>query len=147
MSMFSSSENGKSSVRAKSFPVPSGRIPIRGRCLAPAIPFAISFNVPSPPAATMYSQPARTDWRLHFSASPDFLVINTAVGRKRFSAARVRPAFVTDPAVGLKMIYGFTLRQRISNRLSMFECVAQHSAFRSRNFQQVWVHNLYAGTN
>lgn len=108
MSMFSSSENGKPSVRAKSFPVPSGRIPMRGLFRARATPFTTSFNVPSPPAATIYRRPARTACRLHFSASPLFFVIDTALGRNCFSSVKVLCASSTDPAVGLKMMYGFT---------------------------------------
>jgi hypothetical protein len=62
----------------------------------------------------MYSRPARAAWRLHFCASPVFFVIAIAVGRNRFSAANIGCASPTDPAVGLKMMYGFILRQRIS---------------------------------
>jgi hypothetical protein len=66
-------------------------------------------------------------------ASFVFFVTDTAVGRNRFSFATVCWVFPTDPALGLKMICSFVL----SNRLSMFECVAQHSAFRLVNFGQV----------
>src|SRR6059058_1806545 len=122
MSMFSSIENGKPSDRAKSFPVPSGRIPMRGLCRVRATPLTTSFSVPSPPAATMYCRPARAACRLHFSASPLLFVIDTALGRNRFSSAKIRGASATDPAVGLKIMYGFTVEQR-----------TQHNDCRSSN--------------
>ena len=40
--------------------------------------------------------------------APLLFVIETALGRNRFSFAKIRGASAPDPAVGLKIMYGFT---------------------------------------
>jgi hypothetical protein len=81
------------------------------------------------PATIINPPPRRAARRDSFSASPRFLVGTNATGRKRFNSASVRCLSVPDPAIGLKIMNGFTSRGEIAQRLSIFDGSAQHFRF------------------
>ena len=93
---------GASRVRAKSFPVPSGKIPRAALQPPRAIPFTTSFNVPSPPADTTRSKSEAS--LANFSASPVCSLMQKRSGFNPPKRSRIASMFFTPPAIGLRMM-------------------------------------------
>ena len=94
-------------VRAKSLPVPNGINPMRTLPEDSPIPLITSFKVPSPPAATIRSQPRFKAARAKRPAVPRLeVILRVAAGRERSRSIKASGS-LAEPAAGLRMIQVF----------------------------------------
>ena len=127
---FSSAFIGMPSSTAKTFMVPTGRMP-SVTSLPPALimPFITSLMVPSPPAATIVEKPSATAFLAICSASPGMVLrrISTSPEISRIRSGR-RPA-LSLWAAGLRMMRRFFTLHNCYRTPKLVVCVRLPSPF------------------